>query len=166
MEITKTFVNALPYVLRAKIRAFFRRSVFRYAIATALIAYAINFSSIKSIAGIEFLKIWMIYLLGICAVALILILISAVVQSRRLVPRQVTFKEEAIIVTHRGETETKTWDWIIAAEETVDFFAFIVQKIPRLELFLRKKQLDDDEYQSLRAWLVEHGKLPTETRAA
>jgi hypothetical protein len=166
VEITKTFVNALPYVFRAKIRAFFRRSVFRYAFATALIAYALNFPSIKSIVSIEFVKIWAIYFLGICAIALILLLISAVVQSRRLVPRQVTFKEEAIIVSHGGETETKTWDWIIAAEESADFFAFMVQRHPRLELFISKKQLDSDEYQFLRAWLVEHGKLPTETRAA
>jgi hypothetical protein len=78
----------------------------------------------------------------------------------------VTFKEEAIIIIHRGEIETGTWDWIIAAEESADFFAFMVQRFPRLELFLRKKQLDEGEYQALRAWLVEHGKLPAETRAA
>jgi len=166
VEITKAFVNSLRYVLRAKMRQFLRRSVFAYALAAALIAYGLNSPSIKSIASFEFLKIWITYSLGICAVALMLILISALVQSRRIVPHHVTFKEEAIIVTYRGETQTRTWDWIIAAEETSDFFAFVIRKRPRLELFLGKKCLDSDEHQSLRTWLVQHGKLPTAARVA
>jgi hypothetical protein len=159
MEITKTFANALPFVIRAKLRGFLRRSIFRYAIAAAILAYALNISSIKSIASIEFLKIWGIYLLGICAFVLILLLVSAVIQSRQLVPQQVTFIEDAIIVSQGGQTETKEWDWIIAAQETVDSLVFLIQKRPRLELFIGKKQLNDDEYQVLLTWLVEHGKL-------
>jgi hypothetical protein len=166
VEITRTFVNALPYVIRAKIRGFARRSVFAYAIASALIAYAIHTPSLKSIATVEYFRTWVIYFLLICTVALTMNLISAVIQSRRLIPRQVTFKQEAITITHRGNTECKTWDWIIAAEELGDSFPFVVQRFPRLELFLSKKRLSEDEYRSLRAWLVEHGKLPPRTRAA
>ena len=162
MEITKTFVNSLPNVLRAKLRGFLRRSIFRYAFASALIAYALHIPNIKSIASVEFLKIWFIYFFGICSFALTLILISAIVQSRRLTPRQVTFKEGAIIVSQGDKTETKTWDWIITAEELFGTIAFMVQKRPRVELFIRKKQLDDYEYKILRAWLAEHGKLPAE----
>jgi hypothetical protein len=166
VDVTKSFVNAFPYVLRAKLRGFFRRSLYRYAIAAALLAYALNIANIKAAAIIDFVRIWAIYFLGICAVALVLIVFSTRIQSRRLVPQEVTFREDAIIVTHRGQTETRTWDWIIHAEESRESFAFLVQERPRLELFLGKRHLTEDEYRSLRTWLVEHGKLLPDTRAA
>lgn len=159
MVITKIFVNTLHYVLRAKMRVFVRRSVFRYAIASAVIAYTVHFLSIRSIVIIEFAKIWVVYFIGISAVALVLILISAITQSRRLIPRQVTFKEEGIIVSQGGATEIRTWDWIISAEENSDFFAFLLQKRPRLEIFLSKDNLEDHESQFLRDWLIKHEKL-------
>ena len=159
MKITKTFVNAFPYVFRAKMRAFFSRSIFRYALGSLLIALAFHFTSLISILSFEFLKIWGLYLFGICIFVIMLLLISTYFQSRRHNPQEVTFTEESIVTKQNEQTVTKSWDWIIAAQETAEFFAFLVQKRPRLELFIDKDQLNDDEYQELRGWLVKNGKL-------
>jgi hypothetical protein len=166
VEIHTTLVNAFPFVLRAKMRGFFRRSVYRYALATAMLAYALHFPNIKSIATVEFAAIWAAYFGGICGVVLVLILISAAIQSRHLDLRSVTFKEDAIIVSQGGATETKSWDWIIRAEDLADCFALLVQRRPRLEAFISKKHLSDEETRMLKEWLVEHTKLPSKRGAA
>jgi hypothetical protein len=159
MEITKTFVNSFGSVLLAKIRNFMRRSIFLYALATALITFGLHFSSIDSISSIEFIRIWGTYFLGIVFITLIFILISAIIQSRRIFPRKLTFREEELILSQGGTTEIKSWDWIISAEEKPRFFAFLVQKRPRLEMFLSKDKLEYQEGQLLREWLIKHEKL-------
>ena len=159
MEITKTFTNALPFVIRAKMRGFFRRSVYRYIFAAWLVTYAFSFQSLKSVVSIEFLKVWSFYSVVICGLAIIIILISAAIQSRRLDPRQITFREDAITITDASAVKTNTWGWVIHAEELDDCFALLIQKSPRHELFISKKSLGEGEYKQLRAWLAKHDKL-------
>jgi hypothetical protein len=162
MEITKTFVNAFGPVLLAKIRNFLRRSIFIYALGTALITFGLHFSIIRPTINFEFVKIWGTYFLGIVGLALTLIFISAIIQSRRIIPKQVTFREEELLLSQGESREIKSWDWIISAEEKKKFFAFLIQKRPRLEIFLMKEKLEDHEEQLIRKLLIHHGKLSSD----
>lgn len=158
MEITKTFANTFSDMMRAKIRLFLRRSVFRYAIAVALITYGLHGRD-ASIEPLSVVFKGLTYFMALCAGVLMLQVVAATVQSRRIAPRTVTFTESEVIVNHNGETVTRNWDWIIAAEDSQTVIALLVQKMPRLELYLPKTKLDQNEYNILRSWLVAHGKL-------
>lgn len=157
MEITKTFANAFPYMMRAKLRWFFRRSLFRYAIATALITYGLHGIN-ASLKPSEIAMRGLLYFVILCFAVLALHVVTAWIQSRRITPRTVVFTEDTVVVDFKGESVDRGWDWIIAAEESPTVISLLVQKLPRLELYLHKASLDDDEYRTLREWLVLHGK--------
>jgi hypothetical protein len=84
----------------------------------------------------------------------------ALTQSRKISPRTITFTEQSLVVNHKGEMATRGWDWIISAAESPTIISLLVQKIPRLELYLPKAKLTENEYTVLRGWLSSHGKLP------
>ena len=158
MEITKTFGNTFSDMMRAKVRWFLRRSVLRYAIAVALITYGLHGRD-TSMEPLAVVLKGLAYFIALLAVVLVLHVVAAAIQSRRMTPRIVTFSEDAVVVNHKGESITRDWDWIIAAEESPTVIALLVQKMPRLELYLPKTKLNENEYHVLRGWLVSHGKL-------
>ena len=162
MEITKTFGNTLRDMMRAKLRVFVRRSVYRYAISIALITMAMHGAD-QTLTTWDKLSRGLIYFAALCFAIVLLYLISALLQSRRFTPRTVTFTESTLIVDQNGESACHDWGWIISADESSTTISMLIQKLPRLELYLSKHKLDDTEYETLRAWLVSHGKLaPTE----
>ncbi len=165
MEITKTFANTFSDMMRAKLRRFLRRSVFRYAIAVVLITYGLHGRD-TALEPISVAWKGLTYFIALCAGVLMLHVVAATIQSRRIAPRTVTFKDNELIIKHKGETVTRDWDWIIAAEDSPKVIALLVRKLPRLELYLPKTKLDRNEYNILRNWLVSHGKLGPENNVA
>ncbi len=165
MEITKTFVNKFRFVMRAKVRWFLRRSIFRYATAVALMTYGIHGHK-TSIEPMDMAWKGLRYFAALCAAVLTLHIIAAAVQSRRVDQRTVTFTEDDVIVDHNGEIVRQDWDWILSAEDSPRMISFLVQESPRLELYLPKTELEDDEYDALRGWLVSHGKLDAKNNVA
>jgi len=101
----------------------------------------------------------LIYFGVLCVGVLVLHVVAATVQSRRISPRAVTFTKYDLIVNHKGETVSRGWDWIIAAENTSTVITLFVQKMPQLELHLPKTRLDESEYRILHGWLILHGKI-------
>lgn len=158
MEITRTFANTYGDMMRAKMRLFFRRSVYRYAIAVALITFGLHAkdpaltSADKLIRGVG-------YFFALCLFVLSIYAVVALAQSRRITPRTITFTGTRLIVNHNGELSDHGWDWIISAGESPRLISLLVQRMPRLELYLPKRQLNKIEYDVLRSWLVLHGKL-------
>ena len=157
MEITKTFANTFPHMMRAKLKWFLRRSVLRYAIATALITYGLHGIN-ASLEPREIAMRGLLYFAILCFAVLVLHVVTAWIQSRRITPRTVTFTADSVVVNYKGESVDRGWDWIIAAAESPAVISLLVQKLPRLELYLHKASLDDDEYRTLHEWLVLHGK--------
>lgn len=159
MEITKTFANTFRDMMRAKLRWFFRRSLYRYAIAVALITFGLHGGD-PALTLTEKLMRGIIYFVALCAAVLVLHVFAASIQSRRLAPRTITFTKDNVTVNHKGESVDRGWSWILAANESSTLISLLVQKMPRLELYLPKAKLNDTELQVLRSWLVSHGKLP------
>lgn len=159
MEITKTFANTFYDMMRAKMRWFLRRSLFRYAIAIALITLGIHGSDATLGFGDKVTR-GIIYFVALCVGVFVLHIVVAAIQSRRIAPRTITFTENNLIVKHKGGSAHCGWDWIIAAEESSTTIALLVQRLPRLELYLPKSKLSEVECRVLRGWLVSHGKLP------
>ena len=151
-------------MIRGKLRGFLHRSVYRYAIGVALITYALHANdselsvSEKLVAGFE-------YFGALCLGVLLLLFATAIIQSRKMTPQMITFKEQNLVVEHQGELSFRDWDWIISARESPAFISLLVQKRPRFELYLPKSRLNENEYAVLRGWLVSHGKLPPSDEA-
>ena len=159
MEITKTFANTFSDMMRAKIRWFFRRSLYRYAIAVALITYGLHGSN-PYLTTTDKLALGLGYFVALSLAVLLLHVVIALTQSRKLTLRTITFTDKSLIVKHKGEMATCGWDWIISAGESPTLISLLVQKRPRLELYLPKTKLTGSEYTVLRRWLSTHGKLP------
>ena len=108
----------------------------------------------------------LIYFAALCLGVLLLYAVSASIQSRRFTPRTITFTKDTIVVNRNGELASHDWNWIISADESPTVISLLVQKMPRLELYLPKRTLNDNEYDTLHGWLVANGKLsPTENMA-
>jgi hypothetical protein len=144
-------------MMRAKLKWFFRRSLLRYAIATALVTYGMHGIN-ASLQPRGMAVRGLVYFAILCFAVLVLLVMTAWMQSRRITPRTVTFTEDSVVVDFKGESVNRGWDWIIAAEESPTLISLLVQKLPRLELYLHKASLDDDEYRTLHEWRVLHGK--------
>lgn len=165
MEITKTFANTFGDMMRAKLRWFVRRSLYRYAIAVVLITYGLHGSN-PNLTTTDKLARGLAYFVAICLAVLLLHVVMALSQSRKITPRTITFTEQSLVVNHKGETATRGWNWISSAGESPTLISLLVQKMPRLELYLPKAKLTENEYTVLRGWLSSHGKLPPRVNVA
>ena len=146
-------MNAFPFVLRAKLRWFVRRSLLLYAVASVGIAMGVEVLAGDGLVLEAVLDRWLQVYVIVFVAALLTHVVMAKVQSARLVPRQVSFREDEIVVTRAGTTERLGWDWILAAGESRRLFVFRVRNPSVLELFLAKDALTDEEADCLRGWL-------------
>lgn len=133
--------------------------MYKYAIAVALITYGLHGKD-PDLTTADKLTRGLAYFLALCLGVLVLHFVMALMLSRKITPRTITFTEHNLVVNHKGELSTRGWDWIISAGETSSIISLLVQKLPRLELYLPKAKLTDIEYTVLREWLIAHGKLP------
>ncbi len=158
MEITKTFGNTFGNMMRAKLRRFKRRSALRYALGVALITYGIHGQD-ASIEPMQMVRNGIVYFVVLCVGVLLVYVITAMFQSRKVEVRTVTFTKNNIVVAYQGETVSRGWDWVIAAEDSRRVITLLIQRLPQLELFLPKDKLSEVEYRTLCKWLVARGKL-------
>jgi hypothetical protein len=158
MEIRKTFANSFHDMMRAKWRWFLRRSILRYAIAIALITYGLHGTD-ANLTSAEVVTRGVLYFVILCVAVMMIHVVAAWIQSRRVTPRTVTFTEQDVVVEYKGKSVSRGWDWIVSAHESPALISLLVQKSPRLELYLRRTELDEHEYSTIRSWLTSHGKL-------
>lgn len=158
MEITKTFVGTYSYMLFAKLRRFFRHSVYRYAVGVALATYAVHSHEASMGTGAIVLR-GLFYFLALCLFVLALLVISAGIQWRRFAPLSVTFKEDDIVVNQDGKISARGWAYVISAKDAPETISLVVHKFPHLELFLSKPKMSEQECKVLLDWLGRHGKL-------
>lgn len=158
MEIRKTFANSFHDMMRAKWRWFLRRSLLRYALAIALITYGLHGTD-ANLTSAEVVTRGFLYFVILCVAVMMVHVVAAWMQSRRITPRTVIFTEQDVVVEYQGETVSRGWDWIISADESPSVISLLVQRSPRLELYLPRTKLDEHEYTVLHGWLVSHSKL-------
>lgn len=149
-EINKRIKSRKDYILIAKIRNFLKRSIFNYLIASLLIAVAK-----PSLFG-NFTYTACFIFTVLCLLSLILIVISSSIQAKRMqFDADITFTTSEIIITHKNKDliEKKNWDWILNAEENKHSFYLLIQKNPRLELILHKRNFNREEIAALQEWI-------------
>jgi hypothetical protein len=158
MEIRKTFANSFHDMMRAKWRWFLRRSLLRYALAIALITYGLHGTD-ANLTSAEVVTRGFLYFVILCVAVMMVHVVAAWMQSRRITPRTVIFTEQDVVVEYQGESVSRGWDWIISADESPSVISLLVQRSPRLELYLSRTKLDEHEYTVLHGWLASHRKL-------
>ena len=159
MEVTLVFRGSFATMMRAKWRYFRRRSVWRYAIASALLGLGVSFMMRDHFDLQIFFLTWLTSIISLCGLIWLFHLISAVIQTRPALNRIVTFTENAIHVTHNSKTIATDWNWIISAEDERDILTLLISKWPRRELYVNRHFLEEEAYHVLYKWLVQHGKL-------
>ncbi|TSE04974.1 MULTISPECIES: hypothetical protein [Aquimarina] len=115
MSVTKTVTINFYTILKAKVYNFINRSIIKYIIASILIAIVnpnLFGSMLKTAIGITLIIIF---------ISLIIIVLSAKIQSNRLIFNAVIeFNNESIAIHHVGskqKPEYKNWDWITSITE-------------------------------------------------
>ncbi|MCA9192608.1 MAG: hypothetical protein KDB03_12625 [Planctomycetales bacterium] len=159
MEIRIVFANTFHNMMRAKLRWFFRRSLYRYAFAVALITYSIHGGNPR-LTTTDVIVRGFGYFAALCLAVLVLHTVLALIQSRRIIPRTITFTEQNLSMERNGKLVTQSWNWIISAKESPTLISLLVQKMPRLELYVAKDMLTENEYTVFRNLLSSNGKLP------
>lgn len=139
------------YLLSRKIMNFFKKSVLRYFVASVLfgVLYPIILGSI--------LFSTLVFFLGMCALSLSVIYISATIQSKsREFDANVTFEKDKITVQHLNKNlvEEKSWDWISKSSKDDKAFYFEVLNGNYGEmLFIPLKTISNQESETLLTWL-------------
>lgn len=172
MVISKTFTNSFHSIFLAKMRGFWRRSIFRYLLAAVMLSYSryllisLNSDSLGSerLSTADIILEGFIGFILLSSIVILLMIVAAKIQSKRLQPITITFKEDELVITRKGETVQHDWDWIISAENTRDLFTFLIEQRPRYEVFLAKSKLTGAELEKIQSWLISHGKLASPRR--
>mgnify|MGYP005999327773 FL=1 len=167
MVISKTFTNSFHSIFLAKMRGFWRRSISRYLLAAAMFSYGryllnnINSDFLDStrLSTAEIILEGFIGFTLLFFIVILLMIITAKIQSIRLQPITIAFKEDELIITRKGKAVQHDWDWITSAESTQGMLAFLIEQRPRYEIFLAKSKLTDAELEQIQSWLILHGKL-------
>jgi hypothetical protein len=151
-QIRRRFASSYKYLLQAKLRNFWRRSLWQYALGSALL------TGVKPELVGNYLVTFFVIFLALCLLSLSLIVVSSRMQEKRVIfDADVEFKADHIQIEHRNKTlvETKDWRWILAVEETPAYFYLTIEKQPRLELIVDKAALTPVETDTLRNWLAQ-----------
>jgi hypothetical protein len=152
--ITKRLSSNQQSILLAKVQNFIKRSVFKYFIASILLAIGL-----PSLFG-GF--VWT--LLGTFATACLLSFLAMYLSSKsqsnkNIFDANVTFGESEITIEHLNKSlsEKRNWDWIINSEENKYGFFLTIQKQPRVYLILAKIKLTENEENEFRSLLERNG---------
>ena len=162
MKITQTFGSTFSYMMRAKLRNFARRSVYRYAAGIMLITFGMHRAN-QSLSTLETLSRGALCFGALLLIVFLVYCIYSIVQSRRFPLRTVTFTETTITVLQGGNTTSCDWGWVISADESSAIISMLIQQSPRTEIYLPKNKLGETKFTTLRKWLIAHGKLPPDT---
>ena len=161
MEIEKTFSSSFKFIWLAKMRQFFRRSIFLYALCSVAIAYQLQSLPLEPIRNQPLPMIW----LGVFILLLTLIggalLLATFMQSRSQAGHVAIFSDSTILVRDGRSTDyvDRGWELIQFVDDTPTYFALVIRERPRFEWFLHKSRLQPDEELQFRNWFSAHGKL-------
>lgn len=158
VEIKRVFTPTFTSVLISKYRTFLRRSVWLYAISTAMIAYGLHGYDPR-FTTIDVVLRWLIYFGGVCCIVLLLYPVPAAIAPRFVRPYVVVFRENDLCSLYKGKSIADSWDWIISAKDEPLMISLRIRKFPPLELYISKRNIIEDEYRTLIKWLVAHRKL-------
>ncbi len=158
MVITKSFTNNFRYLIQAKARRFMRRSIFQYFTAVLLFSYG-RYLLDTTIKPVDILFEGVLGFISLCVIIMLILVVAAKVQSKKHISLEVTFTENELTITSLGKTNTRSWDWILSAEESLKVIALLIKRKPFFELYLPKSMLNENEYQTFRNWLIIHNKL-------
>lgn len=158
MEIIRVFQSSVIVTLVTKCRTFFRRSIFLYAFATVLITYGLHASD-DSISTMELFVRGGYYFCILCLTVLLLLPIFAAIQTRRIGPVLVKFRENDLIAIYKDNIIARSWDWIVSAHNEPPYYWIKTRKFPSVFLILSKDKLNEDENEMLQTWLLAHRKL-------
>lgn len=158
MEIIRLFKSTFIVAWVTKCRNFFRRSIFLYAFATMLITYGLHASD-DSISSMEMFVRGGIYFCFLCLTVLLLLAIFAAIQTRRIKPVLVKFRENDLIAIYKDNIIARSWDWIVSAHSEPPYYWIKTRKFPSVFLVLSKDKLSEDENEMLQTWLLAHQKL-------
>ncbi len=158
MEIKKAFTNHFRFIIYAKARRFIRRSIFKYLAAVIMLSYA-RYLLDRTINPVDIAAEGVVGFILLCVIVALILIVAAMVQSKKKILIEVTFTENELTVTDSGITSTRNWDWILAAEESLNVFELLIKKRPFFGLYLPKSKLSESECQAFRNWLILHNKL-------
>ncbi len=148
----------------AKVRWFVRRSIYRYFIAVVMFSFGRHLLD-TTINSVDIVIEGVLGFILLCFSILLIQIVAARMQSKRIKPTKVIFKEDELTVTQFGKTTNRGWDWIISAEDTPSVFALLIQKKPIFEIYLPKSELTGNEQKTLLNWLIKHDKLSIRGKA-
>jgi len=163
MEIEKTFSNSFKFIWLAKMRQFFRRSIFLYAIGSIAVAYQVQTLRLEIVRGQTFPVIWFGVFVVFITLIICLLLLATFFQSKKQFGHTAIFSDETILVRDGRSPDyvERGWDLIKLVDETPAYFALVIREHPRYEWFLHKNRLQPDEEVQFRDWFLAHGKMPS-----
>jgi hypothetical protein len=148
--ITKRLSSNQQSILLAKVQNFIKRSLFKYLIASVLLAMGA-----PSLLG-GFVWTLLGTFVACCLLSFLAMYLSSKSQSaKNNFDANVTFEESEITIEHLNGSllEKRKWDWIINYEENKYGFFLTIQKQPRVYLILAKTKLTKNEENAFRSLL-------------
>ena len=158
-EISKRIHYSFSFILQAKLRNFFKRSLFRYLFSSVIFYYIIT--EIDHYQG--GLLVFLFVFLGLLLLSGIVMLLSSYFQANKRKDKSfvLTLKENAILLIYdkTGLTEENSWDWIKKAELFYDTYYLDRKDKYKEAIIVKKSSLTAGENITLRKWLVDHRKM-------
>ncbi|PKA96726.1 hypothetical protein B0O79_0365 [Flavobacteriaceae bacterium MAR_2009_75] len=140
--VTKSVVSNFKHIMSGKMYFFFKKSVWRYLLATLMIAVVVPLKQYN--VFISFL----IYFFGLLLIVFPIMIMAASVQGKQMeFDAELTFSEEKITIRHRNKdlVETKDWNWIKKISATKDRFVLVVNQRQQFVISLAKDELTQAE---------------------
>jgi hypothetical protein len=160
-QITKSFKYTVNTILHAKFRNFLKRSLWKYMIASLLLA--LGSSSLNEARDLSTLNQFLIIFSCLIALSVVLMVISSYIlyMKKKKDDMEITFKEGEVKVFwySNGVKEIKSWNWIKSVEESNGLYYLDLDVMPRNVIMLAKQRLTSEENDTLHIWFTSKGKL-------
>lgn len=159
-EITRTFNYSVGVILHAKHRNFIKRSIWKYLIASFIMAVGLKGYLIETDTSL--VKLSLLIFISIAVISYILIIISSfiIARKKREESMTITLRENEIHVyyMHKGIREIKEWDWIKSFQELNNVYYLDLDVWPRNVIMMSKSKFTEIEKETLFEFLRKNGK--------
>ena len=151
-SIRRSFCTTPASLLRTKLRNFRRVSVWPCLLGAGVVGW-----QLPGLAG-GFWSTATLCALALCGLSLAVCYFSSYHPLRsQLLNLDVDFQPTQILVQPVGQAtaEVKDWRWIVAVDESPDYFYLLTRRLPRRSLNIPKVALSPEETATLRTWLAQ-----------
>lgn len=143
--VERRIISSFEYILAAKLRSYFRKSIWKYLLASVLFSFA----TLGKLGGLiqGTLIIWSILII---LTLLIIYFDSSRKAKDQLFDANVKFSEDEIIIDHligNKEREIRDWSWIKSIEITNSLIILKLDVNTDYSLFLDRRKLNENEVQ-------------------